>query len=234
MSLKPRVSVIIPAFKEERYIGRLLKNVLNLKPRAEVIVVISGESDRTAEVARQYLDNVFVIDEYGISVARNYGARVSNGDILLFIDADVTLPEDTMETLIKTFRDEEVVGATCKIMPYKAKFCERAFFIFYNLLLRLTTFFKPHSRGEFLAVRRRPFFTVGGFNERMMCLEDHDLAIRLSKVGRFKFLDSLTIYESMRRFRKLGSMKVILIWLINYCSYLIKGKPIYSIWQPVR
>ena len=231
---KPKVSVVIPALKEERYIEGLLIKLLKLKPKPEIIVVVSGKEDKTADIARRYIDKVFVIDEYGISVARNYGAKRADGDILLFLDADVTPSEETVETLVRVFRDDEVVGATCMIMPYKAGFKENAFFLFYNLLLRLITFFKPHSRGEFLAVRKESFFKIGGFNEDIRCIEDHDLAMRLSKVGRFIFLTDLTVYESMRRFHKLGFMNVIQIWIINYFSYLANGKPLYNAWRPIR
>ena len=230
---RPKVSVIIPAFREENYIGKLLENLLKLKPEPEVIVVTSGDYE-TARIARRYIRRVFVIDEYGISVARNYGAKKARGEILLFLDADVSLPEDSIETLVKTFQDRRVVGATCKIMPQRSSFPVKAFFMFYNLLIRLTAFFKPHSRGEFLAVRREAFFDVGGFNEEIRCIEDHDLAIRLSRVGVFKFIKNLTVYESMRRFRRLGFMKVIKSWIVNYCTYLVNGKPLYNWWRPVR
>jgi len=230
---RPKVSVIIPAFREEKYIGRLLENLLKLKPEPEVIVVTSGDYE-TARVARRYTRKVFVIDEYGISVARNYGAKKARGEILLFLDADVSLPEDSIETLVRIFQDRRVVGATCKIMPQKSSPPMRIFFMFYNLLIRLTTFFKPHSRGEFLAVRREAFFEVGGFNEEIRCIEDHDLAIRLSRFGVFKFIKDLTVYESMRRFRRLGFMKVIKSWVINYCTYIVNGRPLYNQWRPVR
>jgi len=230
---RPKVSVIIPAFREEKYIGKLLENLLKLKPEPEVIVVTSGDYE-TARVARRYTRKVFVIEEYGISVARNYGAKKARGEILLFLDADVSLPEDSIETLVRIFQDRRVVGATCKIMPQKSSPPMRIFFTFYNLLIRLTTFFKPHSRGEFLAVRREAFFEVGGFNEEMRCIEDHDLAIRLSRFGVFKFIKDLTVYESMRRFRRLGFMKVIKSWVINYCTYIVNGRPLYNQWRPVR
>ncbi|MDH5596116.1 MAG: hypothetical protein OEY40_05310, partial [Candidatus Bathyarchaeota archaeon] len=66
------------------------------------------------------------------------------------------------------------------------------------------------------------------------CSEDHELAFRLSKRGRFVFIKNLTVYESLRRFRKLGFFRVVGIWLANYLSFVIRGKNVSKIWLPIR
>lgn len=139
-----------------------------------------------------------------------------------------------VERVVEALKDSRVVGATCKIMPIQHGFKEKAFFHFYNGLLRFVCQIRPHSRGEFLAVKKQAFFEVKGFDENLPCLEDHDLAYRLSKVGKFVFIDDLTVYESMRRFQKVGFSEVVGTWLIDYLYYLVRGKPLSMIWKPVR
>jgi len=232
---KPTISIIVPTFQEGQYIAN---TILNLRKAAnpssvEVIVVDGGSVDDTIEEAKRFADKVYRIGR-GIAKARNFGAKHSNGDILLFIDADVTLPKGFAEKLIETFKDPEVRGATCNIMPLKPNISEKIFFYLYNGLIRLTSRFKPHSRGEFLAVRKSAFFTINGFNENLSCIEDHDFAIRLSKIGKFVYIKDLTVYESMRRFRKLGLLRVIYTWLMNYLFYVIRKKPISKEWKAIR
>ncbi|NIQ07578.1 MAG: glycosyltransferase [Candidatus Korarchaeota archaeon] len=230
----PEVSVIIPTYQEEKYIANTLSKLVTINPTIEIVVVDGGSQDKTVNIARQFTDKVYQIQKRGISRARNHGAKQADGDILVFLDSDVYPPANFVEKVLETFDNPTVVGATCHIMPTQSRFAELAFFYFYNLLIQLCTKFKPHSRGEFLAVRKNDFLEVDGFDENMPCLEDHDLAYRLSKRGKFIFIRDLTVYESMRRFRKLGFFKVVGTWFTDYLFFVLRGKPLSDIWQPVR
>jgi len=230
----PKVSVVIPTFQEGKYIAVTLSKLVNIKPIIEIVVVDGGSQDNTVNIAKKFTDKVYQIQERGISRARNHGAKQANGDILLFLDADVYPPPNFVEKVLETFNNPKVVGATCHIMPTQSRLAELAFFKFYNLLIQLCTKFKPHSRGEFLAVRKNDFLKVNGFDENMPCLEDHDLAYRLSKRGKFMFIRDLIVYESMRRFRKLGFFKVVGTWFTDYLFFVLRGKPLSKVWQPVR
>ena len=235
MALKQtKISAVIPTFMEEEYIATLLSKLARTTPQLEVIVVDSFSQDKTTEIAKRFTKKVYQITERGIAKAKNYGANHANGSLIVFLDADVKLPTDFTEKLYKTFRDAQVVGATCNIMPARGTFAEKAFFKFYNKLIQITAKFKPHSRGEFLAVRKREFMHVGGFDENLPCLEDHDLAHRLSELGKFVFMNDLTVYESMRRFRKKGFLRVVGTWITDYIFLSLRGRPLSKVWQPVR
>jgi len=230
----PTVSVIIPTLQEENYIEKILSNLQKVMTLIEVIVVDGGSSDKTVEIARRFTNKVYSIRKRGISTGRNYGAKHATGDILVFLDTDVIFPFDFVEKTQKVFEDSTVVGATCNIMPSHFRLDATLFFYFYNKLIRMFTKIKPHSRGEFFVVRKSAFLHVKGFDENMLCQEDHDLANRLSKLGRFVFISDLTMYESLRRMEKLGFWRVMSTWLMDYISFTLRGKPVSRVWQPIR
>jgi glycosyltransferase involved in cell wall biosynthesis len=232
----PKLSIVIPTFQEERYIEATLSKLAGTKTDVpfEIVVVDGGSTDGTVQKAKRFTNKVYTIHERGISKARNFGAQKASGDVVLFLDADVNPPPGFVEKMLEIFKDTRIGGATCNIMPAQAKVAERFFFHFYNKLIRFACRFKPHSRGEFLAVRKALFWAVEGFDEELPCLEDHDLAQRLSKNGKFVFVDDVTVFESMRRFRKLGFPKVLGTWFVDYISFLVRGRPISAIWKPVR
>src|SRR6266404_4687267 len=88
----PTISVIIPAHNEEDYLIPTL-NALKRQNYAnfEVIVVANGCSDRTAEVARGNCHLLIVLSQKNLGVARNLGARMGRGEMLIFLDADTLL-----------------------------------------------------------------------------------------------------------------------------------------------
>ncbi|MEM2341591.1 MAG: glycosyltransferase [Candidatus Bathyarchaeia archaeon] len=229
-----RISVVIPTLQESEYIGDMLSDLVKSSKDLEIIVVDGGSTDGTVDIAKRFTDKVYILDKRGIGRARNYGASKANGDILIFMDADIKFPIDFAEKIILAFRDKNVIGVICNIMPLDPSPFEEAFFRFYNFLLHLFTYFKPHSQGKFFAVRREAFLKVGGFNENLPCIEDHDLALRLSKIGRIVFLSDLTVYESMRRFKRMGFLRVLKMWISNYISYLLFNRTISKSWEPIR
>jgi glycosyltransferase involved in cell wall biosynthesis len=229
-----RVSVVVPTFQEGRYVGGLLSKLSKAGPNFEAIVVDGGSTDDTVKVAEQFTDKVYVINQRGIAVAKNFGARKSRGEIIVFLDTDVSPPPDFVDKTLGAFRDRRVAGATCNIMPLNPRVSEFVFFKFYNKLLQFMTRFKPHSRGEFLAVRKEAFVKVGGFDERLPCIEDHDFALRVSKLGKFCFISDLCVYESMRRIRKSGLLNVLRTWIVDYVSYVLFRRTVSKVWVPVR
>lgn len=231
-----KVSVVIPTFHEGKYIRKTLSCLSEVKD-IEIIVVDSGSKDGTVKVARRFTDKVFVIRERGISKAKNYGAMQAKGDMLVFIDADVIVPFNFLEKVKSVFK-EYVVGATCHILPIKPRLREQIFLVTHNivvkLLLRCPVSLLKHSRGEFIAVEKKAFMAVGGFNEELPCFEDHDLTWKLSQIGKFVFINDLTVYESMRRIRTWGLLKTIRIWALNFITYVIRRKAYSHIWTPIR
>ena len=89
------VSVVMPAFDEERFIGEALRSVLAQTYRpVEVIVVDDGSSDRTAAIAAEHGVRVLGLPGRGPAAARNAGLRAAHGDYWVIFDADDVMPPE--------------------------------------------------------------------------------------------------------------------------------------------
>ncbi|SRR6266545_959693 len=112
----PTVSVVIPAFNEARYLGRCLFALeRQTAPPHEVIVVDDGSSDGTAAVARRHGSvRVFRQRHRGPAVARNRGAAVATGEILVFVDADEIVTEPFLERLVAPMVERGAIGTFSK------------------------------------------------------------------------------------------------------------------------
>src|SRR3569832_2208237 len=105
------ISIIIPAHNEERYLEQTL-NALRRQTYGwfEVIVVANGCTDRTKEVARGKCNRLIVLSEKGLGVARNLGARMARGELLLFLDADTILDPNALRVIAQTFSPKYAAG----------------------------------------------------------------------------------------------------------------------------
>lgn len=122
----PKISVLIPAYNEEKTIERAIESVLNqtLKPY-EIIVVNDGSTDRTGEILKKYEDNPSIII---INLTKNTGRKARaqrvaldyiSGDIVAVMDADSELDPNFLLTLAPYFVYEDVGGATGMVMSKK-------------------------------------------------------------------------------------------------------------------
>lgn len=236
MRRRERLSVVIPTLNEGKYLERTLLRLSKIDD-LEIIVVDANSKDDTVRIGSK-LAKVFSLNKRGIARARNYGAFCASGDIIIFLDADVLVPYDFDKKVLQSFRSDGVVGATCAIMPIRPRFAENVFFSAYNLLIRLflslnVSRFK-FSRGEFIVIRKKDFIAIGGFNEQLPCMEDHDLSFRLSRRGRIVFIKNLTVFESMRRVRNWGLFRTVGTWFLDFLFFVLFDKTYSKVWNPVR
>jgi GT2 family glycosyltransferase len=90
------------------------------------------------------------------------------------------------------------------------------------------------GRGECQIVRKSIFKKVNGNNEKLAAGEDFDLFRRIKKHGNILFTDKIEVYESPRRYRKLGYVGVSWSWAKNGLSVLFKNRSISKEWEQVR
>lgn len=107
-----KVSIIIPAYNADKWIGRCLESCIRQDyPKLEIIVVNDGSTDRTLEVCNNYKkknNNVIVINKEnrGVSNSRNVGIKKSTGEYLLFVDADDYIDSNMCARLVECMKDD--------------------------------------------------------------------------------------------------------------------------------
>jgi glycosyltransferase involved in cell wall biosynthesis len=103
------VSIIIPSYNAERYLGETLRSATGQTwPRVEVLVIDDGSKDGTREVARGFEGpavRVLGQSNRGAAAARNQGLREAQGDFIQFLDADDLLAPDKVERQVAALRD---------------------------------------------------------------------------------------------------------------------------------
>ncbi len=223
-----QASIIIPAYNEEKYIFHCLASVFLLKKTVdfEVIVVNNASIDRTPEIVKNNFPQVKLINENrrGLSIAYNRGAKEAKGEILVFIDADVVLPPNHLEKILKEFNKNPKLVALSGPYLYK----DGGFFPKFTFLLAVLFIAMP---AEFIfnrflnlgasmtsgnsAIKKESLKKVKGFNEKIFYGLDTDLALRIRKMGKVRYKFYLLVESSARRLKKEGVLKILIRYFLN-------------------
>ena len=217
---KIKYSVIIPTLNEEKVIQKVLTNLElqrdNLTYDVEVIITDGYSSDSTVEICKNF--NVIIINsEKGRGTQLVKGAEISKGNILVFLHADVEIPNDLFSFLDENF--ESNLKAAAFRMDLNVK----------NLLYKLYSFFTRFDSvfttfGDQGIIVKRDFYnSIGGFKE-IPLMEDVDFFRRArSKTKIVKFNKKLTV--STRRFSQIGIVKTQLKSFICIVQFIIGVDP---------
>ena len=102
------LSVVLITYNEEANIGRTLASVQPLvaEGKGEIIVVDSGSTDRTVEIAKSYGAKVFVEEWKGYAAQKNSAIEKATGDWILSLDADEELSQDLIAELSGSHRNQ--------------------------------------------------------------------------------------------------------------------------------
>jgi len=241
-----KYSIIIPALNEEKLLpgilGQLNDPILKNKFEYEIIISDGGSKDNTIEIALKIADVVKLHNKdykQNIAQGRNEGAKLAQGDILIFLNGDIHIPSviDFFYFIDTMFFNSNYLAMTCvvKVFPEEEILSDRLFHWAYNTYFKsLNKFGVGMGRGECQIVRKSIFKKVNGNNEKMAAGEDFDLFRRIKKHGDILFTDKISVYESPRRYRKLGYVGVSWSWAKNGLSVLFKNRSISKEWEQVR
>ena len=215
-----KFSIVIPAHNEERFIGACLESVVRaaeqVKPDAvEIIVVANRCTDRTAEIAQEFGARVLMNDEKCISAIRNTGIRAANGGIIVTLDADSVMSEQSLREIRRMLESGAYIGGGTRIKFERMSlgiFCS-ALYVAANLVPVMLRNKAALSGGMFW-FRRRDFDEIGGFDESLVSLEDMDFAIRLNRLAvargmKYGTLKHSHIVTSSRKFDRFGDWYLI-------------------------
>jgi cellulose synthase/poly-beta-1,6-N-acetylglucosamine synthase-like glycosyltransferase len=190
----PTVTVLIPAYNEEKVIRRTIESVIeSAYPDKEIIVVDDGSGDATQRIALGYADRgVKVIHRPngGKATALNHGLLFARGEVIVIVDADSQICQNTLAELVRPFRDPDVVAVAgnikvlnrcnlltrCQALEYIASINinRRALDVFGSVTV------VPGALGAY----RREALAGGGFYDPDTLVEDFDVTIKALKSGK--------------------------------------------------
>jgi len=189
----PKISIIIPAYNEEKVIKNTIEGLLETKyPKKEIIFVDDGSTDKTLSLATQYKDQIKVLhkENGGKASALNYGLVYSTGEIIVIVDADTIIGRNSLKEIVKGFEVNEHVAAVagnikvrnrvnwitkCQALEYITgiQIIRRAFDIFGSITI------VPGALGAF----KKSLLTESGAYGKETIVEDFDQTIKLLKAG---------------------------------------------------
>lgn len=228
----PSCSIIIPAYNEEKYLPDLLTCIRNqtLQPK-EVIVVDDQSTDKTPDIVKQFGYTLVKGDKKNPAGARNLGAQKATGEILLFLDADVTCPPLFLEDSLTEIDEKKLGIASCFAKPISSNNTDKLFHYATNLYINATRGFFLHGSGFCIFVAKKVHEQIGGFDEQLYLAEDHDYVQRAARLGKFGYLHGHKIHVSVRRFEEEGRWDIARKYVLSELYLFFKGKikkPIFT------
>jgi glycosyltransferase involved in cell wall biosynthesis len=184
------LSIIIPAKNEEEQLPLLLASIRKQTFKdLEIIVADAKSTDKTREVAVSF--GARVVEGGMPGPGRNRGAEAAKGEMLLFLDADATLPD---QDFLKNSLEEMKRKNFCVAAPFYdfhgANTMDWVVSSLWNAWVSLASHFSPSATGSCIFAAKKVHDMVSGFNEKIILGEDTDYVYRASKHCRFGIIRS--------------------------------------------
>jgi glycosyltransferase involved in cell wall biosynthesis len=177
-----KLSVVVPAFNEERLIAATLDHLkagIEVFERrgwsCELVVCDNNSTDRTADIARAAGARVVFEPVNQISRARNAGAKAASGDWLIFVDADSSPTPELFEEVVAVIESGGCVGGGATVTVAHPPLALALWVALWNATSRLLRW----AAGSFMFCEAAAFRAVGGFSEELYAAEEIEFARRL-------------------------------------------------------
>ncbi len=219
------VSIVIPTLNEEKYLRKLLESIKNSTVQPlEVRVADSDSRDGTRKVAKEYGAIVVDDERKGPGAGRNKGAEGAKGEYILFLDSDVILPHNFLETAMNLIKKDNLVIASAFIRPIGGNAFQNFVATLGNIYFYWISFLVPHAGGYCILVKREIHEKIKGFDTTLFMGEDHEYSKRARKYGKFGFIKNPLLWVSTRRFKEEGVLKTASKYFLSELYTLFLGK----------
>jgi glycosyltransferase involved in cell wall biosynthesis len=232
-----RFSVIVCAHNESRYLAACLHSLLaQSRLPDEILVVNNASTDSTRDVAAAF-PCVRLVDEprKGLVVARETGRLAATGDVLVYLDADCRAPLMWLERIERRLAaDPELMALSGPYRFYDWDWWGRLLIRAYDytlapatqLLVKYVLGIGTIFYGGNFAVRRHALERIDGFDTSIEFHgEDTNLGRRLHRTGRVALFHDCYLYTSARRYVAMGKGAVFRLYVRNFTSELLRGRP---------
>jgi glycosyltransferase involved in cell wall biosynthesis len=230
----PIFSIIIPTYNRSQQLISALNSVLNqLSSDSELVVVDDGSTDGTSRLISEINDKRIKYnyqENAGVSKARNYGAIISSGNYLIFLDSDDNMEPGYLDEMRNCFSGNDILFIGALIFSDGK---------FKKTVLPSKPYGKPSETGLFLAgtfaVKREIFIESGGYDEFLTYAENTELSFRIkSKINNRFFIDKFLLRINQPVHRISSSPKNIytsVSRIISIHQSLFKANPaLYSLY----
>ncbi|MFH8080561.1 MAG: glycosyltransferase [Candidatus Aenigmatarchaeota archaeon] len=193
-NFQPSVSILIPAYNEEKVIADTIKSILvsDYENDMEVIVINDGSTDRTEKIVKEMQKKdkrikLLKTNHVGKARALNYGAKKAKYDYLVFLDADSVVDKNAIKEIIKPLQYRNIAAASgvvrAKITKHPLTWFQDFEYILSSGWRYLCSLMNAVSvLPGFFATKKSVFLKVGGF-EADTLTEDFDITLRFKKYG---------------------------------------------------
>ncbi len=174
-----KLSIVIPTYNEEKDISECLSSLFQQSyDNFEIIIIDDGSTDKTLKIVSSFKKvRILKRDHKGPGLARNLGAKNSKGEILVFVDADMTFHKDYLKNLVKPILNDKtgkIIGSTHELEIVKN---------IKNIWSRCwgrVKVSKEEARkvNIFRAIRKEKFLELGGFDKKYGYADDQTLWFR--------------------------------------------------------
>lgn len=193
-----RVSIVIPAFNEERLIGETLRQLeracevfTRIGWSREVIVCDNNSTDRTAAIARAAGAQVVFEPVNQIARARNTGAAAATGDWLIFVDADSHPSPELFADVAGQIQTGRCLAGGSTVRLDCDSLLARSGAWLWNALSR----WRRLLAGSFIFIETAVFRRIGGFSPELFVAEELDLSRRLRQLARVERREVIILHR---------------------------------------
>ena len=205
---------------------------------SELVVVDNESTDITRQIAESFGAKVFIETEHNIATVRNTGAKVSVGDVLIFIDADTLVPETLFQKIADAMKDKKCFGGAVAV-DYER--FERKWMKYYLLGWQFWGTLFNMKQGAAQFCRKAIFDEISGYDETVFMGEDVLFYWKLAKFARrnngfLHFVESPKVITSARRFDRMSLWKTFLLTHPAFIVLTSRRKKFWKDWyeNPIR
>ncbi|OYT35062.1 MAG: hypothetical protein B6U87_01060 [Candidatus Aenigmarchaeota archaeon ex4484_52] len=233
------ISIIVPAYNEEKTIKKTLDSLLDLnwqKEKIEIICIDDGSTDNTGKIIEKYKGKgikLFVQKNKGKGAAMNAGLKLAKGEFVACLDADSFVDKNALKNMIGFFEDKSVMAVTPALKMHRPiNWLDKIQRIEYMIGIYLRKTFSiinvlTVTPGPFSVYRMSFFKKYGGYDENNIT-EDLEIALRIQK-HHYKIENSLNAFVYTKPCSDFSSlMKQRTRWYCGALTNFLKYRELFS------